>query len=1503
MPIRRVALIFDNKARPETTGVYVRRALDGLVEIEHYLPSEMSRIPRAGFDLYLSIDDGLEYRLAPDLRPCAWWAIDTHLNFDWCRAKAQDFDLVFAAQRDGAERLRAHGIASATWLPLACDPEIHCKHEAVKKRHDVAFVGHVFPGPRAELLELVSRRFPNTFIGQRYFEEMAETYSAARIVFNRSICNDVNMRVFEALACGSLLVTNDLTDNGQGELFRDGVHLATYRDPEELLDKVAYYLARTEARERIAAAGRAEVLDRHTYRHRMKRLLNEVETVLARSPAERRGLAPSLRGACPLSGGSESPNGDRHRPDQSPNGDRHRPDQAEDQCRVPFSGRSQSPEAPNGDRHRPDQAEDQCRVPFSGRSQSPFCSASDAHDASYFDHVRPEILVLIPRWARSVLDIGCGAGRLGEALKARQPARVVGIEFDPRAVRRAQERLDEVLVGDVEQLEPGFAPGSFDAVVCGDILEHLHEPERLLRRIRAWLAPQGRFVASVPNVRHHSVVRALLEGNWTYEAAGLLDRDHIRFFTRRELEKLLWRAGFDVREIRIVPGPGDDVLRQDCRPGEVKVGRIHVAGMEPAEADEFYAYQFLVTAQPAPRSDFGLTSIVIVTHNQLQFTHPCVDSLRRLTDEPFELICVDNASTDATVEYLHSIPGAKVIVNAENRGFPAAVNQGIEAASGRQVLLLNNDTIVTTGWLARLLGALRGDPRIGLVGPCSNCVSGPQQVGVGYDDLAGLDGFAWDWGKAHDGQVEDSGRLVGFCLLMRREVIDAIGLFDERFGVGCFEDDDYCVRALGAGWRAVIARDAFVHHFGGRTFVGSGVDFTALMHENQRRFEEKWRNGSDEGTGSESSRCLSPFLPDEGTGSESSRCLSPFLHHGPPAEGTGSESSRCLSPFLHGPAAAKMGTGTGPADPEAPAATDQRPGASPRFAAGRLAVDVRPGGGLLLRRERPRLSLCLIACDSARTLPACLESIRPWVDEMVVVDTGSTDDTVAVARSYGARVFHFAWCDDFSAARNVSLRHARGDWLFWMDSDDTISAECGKKLRALADREHDRAVFGYVVQVHCPGGGDGEDPDADVTVVDHVKLIRNRPDLRFEGRIHEQILPAIRRAGGEVAWTDLYVVHSGSDHSAEAQARKRERDLRLLHLEIKERPKHPFTLFNLGMTYADAEEFEAAAEYLARGIARAERGESHLRKAYALLVYSQMRLGRLDDAEATCRAGLELFALDAELRFRWGVLLHELGRNEESVRVYLDLLERQEPRHFTSVDRALTSFKARQNLAVVYASLGEWAKAERQWREVVRAVPRYREGWRGLGEVLLCRGKRDEAQALADYLEAESTEAGWLRGEGLLLRGRAAASRGDLTGARNALGKAVAAYPDELEPLRALSQFLFEHGTPEEAERALEELARRAPKDASVQHNLGLMALRQHRSRAAEAAFRRSLELRPDTPATLIQLGHVLKLNGQLDEAITAWQQAQRLDPNDRAATEALRTCTRAGIDTVALPV
>jgi Methyltransferase domain/Glycosyl transferases group 1 len=178
----------------------------------------------------------------------------------------------------------------------------------------------------------------------------------------------------------------------------------------------------------------------------------------------------------------------------------------------------------------------------------------------------------------------------------------------PEAAARARGRLDEVFEGDVERLELPFEDAAFDCVVCGDVLEHLRDPERFLQRTRSWLAKDGRIVASLPNVRHHSVVSALLEGNWSYEPAGLLDETHLRFFTRRDMFDLFEQAGFEVAELQIVPGPGyEEWRRSDC-PGEVRVGRLHIADARPEDAEEFFVYQYLIVARPgkaAPTRDFA----------------------------------------------------------------------------------------------------------------------------------------------------------------------------------------------------------------------------------------------------------------------------------------------------------------------------------------------------------------------------------------------------------------------------------------------------------------------------------------------------------------------------------------------------------------------------------------------------------------------------------------------------------------------------------------------------------------------------------------------------------------------------------------------------------------------------------------------------------------------------------------------------------------------------------
>jgi O-antigen biosynthesis protein len=531
---------------------------------------------------------------------------------------------------------------------------------------------------------------------------------------------------------------------------------------------------------------------------------------------------------------------------------------------------------------------------------------------------------------------------------------------------------------------------------------------------------------------------------------------------------------------------------------------------------------------------------------------------------------------------------------------------------------------------------------------------------------------------------------------------------------------------------------------------------------------------------------------------------------------------------------------------------------------------------LPLTATRPRLSLCMIVRDNARTIGACLTSIRPWVDEIVVVDTGSLDETPEICRHRGAKIFSFPWIDDFSAARNESLRHATGQWLFWMDSDDTINETSGRKLRELANTDHPESVLGFVLQVHCPG------PDDELTVVDHVKLFRNRPEIRFEGRIHEQVLGNIRKANGVVAWTDIYVTHSGSDTSPEGKRKKVERDLRILHQDLRERPDHPFVLFNLGMTYHDVEEYETAAIWLSRSLEMSRPKESHVRKAYALLVSSLTQLGHTEAALTVNAAGLALFPLDTELLFRQGILAHQQEKLAESVGAYRRALASREERHFSSMDPALHGFKTRHNLALVLADQGKHDLAELEWRRALDERPSFHAAVRGVGRSLL-------AQNRPASLEAELN--GWgnhptFAREQFLLESELGTFRGQITLAKSKLERAVRTFPDDVTIRHAYCRHLFDHGEADEAHQALQELIVLAPTDGSAWHNLGLFYALQGRNAEAVKALEESMRVRPDSAETASALAEV-RANHRRENTAANYADTEPTGNLDSAAAEA----------------
>ena len=318
-----------------------------------------------------------------------------------------------------------------------------------------------------------------------------------------------------------------------------------------------------------------------------------------------------------------------------------------------------------------------------------------------------------------------------------------------------------------------------------------------------------------------------------------------RFYVPRQAVQLLARA-LPLAALRDrLPRVVAERLRFGLYPAritdaaEVECARSYGPWGEPASLDATRPVRFA----GAPRA-----SILIVTYNNLELTRLCLASIQRAAGAlPFEVIVVDNASSDGTQTWLRAQAAAglmplDVVENEHNAGFAAGNNQAAARARGDVLVFLNNDTVVVPGWLEALVAHLERDRSIGLLGPVTNSGgNGEAQLGTRYADLDGMRAFAGEYTRAHAGQVDDVPMLALFCAAMRKERFASVGGLDERYGRGLFEDDDLALAVARHGWRVALARDVFVHHYGGASFsrLPPG-DYLRLWWQNRRAFERKW---------------------------------------------------------------------------------------------------------------------------------------------------------------------------------------------------------------------------------------------------------------------------------------------------------------------------------------------------------------------------------------------------------------------------------------------------------------------------------------------------------------------------------------------------------------------------------------------------------------------------------------------------------------------------------------
>lgn len=352
----------------------------------------------------------------------------------------------------------------------------------------------------------------------------------------------------------------------------------------------------------------------------------------------------------------------------------------------------------------------------------------------------------------------------------------------------------------------------------------------------------------------------------------------------------------------------------------------------------------------------------------------------------------------------------------------------------------------------------------------------------------------------------------------------------------------------------------------------------------------------------------------------------------------------------------------------------------------------------------PRLSLCMIVKNEERYLEGCLQSVQGLVDEIVIVDTGSTDGTLAIADRFGAKSFSFPWNDDFSAARNASLAHATGDWILVLDADERLDEASKEYLKPLLNAK-DVAGYSLVCESAVESGVGDQHQRAPV-----FRLLRNHLDIRFEGMIHEQAIGSAKRTGLKTVASNVKIRHLGYASQAIVSRDKRQRNLAILERQVELEPENAFAHFNLGEVLKLLERFSEAEWHYSQALRLLKASQASPNVSYYANLYFSLgdlyrREGKFAAAHALLDEAIGLYPRFADLYYTKGFTYFDAERYPEALTQFDACSRLGEVTHPFACDPAIPGHKAMRAIADCHIRMGDRAKAKEYLERTLHLHP------------------------------------------------------------------------------------------------------------------------------------------------------------------------------------------------------